>query len=82
MKKIVFVTGTRADYGKLKSLILQLEKLNSFEILVFVTGMHNLKRYGYTYLELVKDKIKKITRFENQKINDGMDTIISKVSTA
>lgn len=78
MKKIVFVTGTRADYGKLKSLILQLEKLNSFEILVFVTGMHNLKRYGYTYLELVKDKIKKITRFENQKINDGMDTIISK----
>ena len=78
MKKIVFVTGTRADYGKLKSLIIQLEKIKDFKILVFVTGMHNLKRYGYTYLELTKDKIKNIKRFENQKNNDGMDTIISK----
>ena len=26
MKKIVFVTGTRADYGKLKSIILNFQK--------------------------------------------------------
>lgn len=78
MKKIVFVTGTRADYGKLKSLIIRLQKNNEFKILVFVTGMHNLKRYGYTYIELTKDKIQNLYRFENQKNDDGMDTIVSK----
>lgn len=78
MKKIVFVTGTRADYGKLKSLIIKLQKNSEFRILVFVTGMHNLNRYGNTYLELMKDKIQNLYRFENQKNDDGMDTIVSK----
>jgi UDP-N-acetylglucosamine 2-epimerase (hydrolysing) len=55
MKNIVFVTGTRADYGKLKSIILKLEQNKNFKILVFVTGMHNLKIYGSTHDELRKD---------------------------
>ena len=57
MKKIVFVTGTRADYGKLKSIILKLQKIKNFKVSVFVTGMHNLKIYGSTHDELRKDKI-------------------------
>ena len=78
MKKIVFVTGTRADYGKLKSIILKLEKIKNFKVSVFVTGMHNLKIYGSTHDELRKDKIKNIVRFKNQNNNDSMDSIISK----
>ena len=78
MKKIVFVTGTRADYGKLKSIILELEKIKNFKISVFVTGMHNLKIYGSTHDELRKDKVKNIVRFKNQNNNDSMDNIISK----
>ncbi len=78
MKKIVFVTGTRADYGKLKSIILKLQKIKNFKVSVFVTGMHNLKIYGSTHDELRKDKIKNIARFKNQNNNDSMDSIISK----
>ena len=26
MKKIVFITGTRADYGKIKSILINLQK--------------------------------------------------------
>ncbi len=78
MKKIVFVTGTRADYGKLKSIILKLERIKNFKVSVFVTGMHNLKIYGSTHDELRKDKIKNIVRFKNQNNNDSMDSIISK----
>ena len=78
MKKIVFVTGTRADYGKLKSIILKLEQNKNFKILVFVTGMHNLKIYGSTHDELRKDKIQNMVRFKNQNNNDSMDSIISK----
>ena len=42
-KKIIFISGTRADFGKLKSLILNLQNHKNFEIFVFVTGMHLLK---------------------------------------
>lgn len=76
MKKIVFVTGTRADYGKLKSIILTLQKKKTFKVYLFVTGMHNLKIFGSTYLEIVQDKIKNITRFNNQSVNEPMDNVL------
>ena len=78
MKKIVFVTATRADYGKMKSLIAGMQKNKDYEVLVFVTGMHNLKKFGSTYKEVYKNKIKNIYKFKNQKLNDNMDYILSK----
>ena len=77
-KKIVFVTGTRADYGKLKSIIKIVQNNNKFEAVVFVTGMHNLSSYGNTHTELNKDKIKNLFKFKNQVKNDSMDIIVSK----
>lgn len=35
MKKILFVTGTRADYGKIKSLVVNLQKKKFFQGLCF-----------------------------------------------
>lgn len=60
MKKIVFVTGTRADYGKIKSVMKILDNENNYEVYVYVTGMHLLKKYGSTYLEIEKDNFKNI----------------------
>ncbi len=60
VKKIVFVTGTRADYGKMKSLMRMLEKSNKFEVFIFVCGMHLSKRFGSTYEEVLKDGYKNI----------------------
>ena len=54
-KKIVFLTGTRADYGKIKSIIQKLTKSNKFKIYIFVTGMHLQRKYGLTYKEIFKD---------------------------
>jgi UDP-N-acetylglucosamine 2-epimerase (hydrolysing) len=73
MKKILFVTCTRADYGKLKSIILNTQKNKKFNTKVFVSGMHNLKKYGSTYQELEVDKIKGIYRYNNQSRNMFMD---------
>ena len=75
-KKILFVTCTRADYGKLKSLIINIQKNNNFISKVFVSGMHTMKRYGSTYEELVKDKIRGIYRYSNQTKNMRMDEIL------
>ena len=80
MKKVVFITGTRADYGKLKSIILKLQSKNKIKAHLYVTGMHNLKMYGATYDEIAKDKIKNVKRFQNQIPFDPMDKIFSKTS--
>jgi len=53
IKKILFLTGTRADYGKLKPLIRLCEA--HFETHLFVCGMHLLKEYGETYNEVIRD---------------------------
>lgn len=60
MKKIVFITGTRADYGKLKALIRMVEDSADFEAYIYVSGMHLLEIFGNTYEEIVKDGYKNI----------------------
>lgn len=56
--KILFITGSRADYGKLKSLIGASEEY--FETHVFVCGMHLLEKYGNTYTEIIHDGYKNV----------------------
>lgn len=53
IKTIVFITGTRADYGKLKSLIKETQK--HFKTHVYVCGMHLLPEYGSTYNDIIND---------------------------
>lgn len=79
MKRIVFLTGTRADYGKLKSLMKKVEESDKFELHVFVTGMHMLKKYGSTYHEIEKDGFKNVYKYINQKSNSNhhMDIALS-----
>ena len=60
MKRIIFVTGTRADYGKLKPLMMAVEQSIDFELHVYVTGMHLLAEYGSTFKEIVKDGYNRI----------------------
>ena len=78
MKNITFITGTRADYGKIKSLVIELQKKRSkFKTNLIITGMHNVKNYGNTKDEIDKDKIKNCYRFNNQSQNKNMDIIFA-----
>lgn len=78
-KKILFITGTRADYGKLKPLMLNIENSENFECHIFATGMHTLSRYGLTYDEIRKTGFKNIFTYINQdaSCNISMDIILS-----
>lgn len=60
MRRIVFITGTRADYGKLKALIRRVEDAEGFEAYVYVSGMHLLDAFGNTYNEILKDGYKNV----------------------
>jgi UDP-N-acetylglucosamine 2-epimerase (hydrolysing) len=78
MKKILFLTGTRADFGKIKSLMQILENHQGFEVFVFVTGMHLQKEYGYTLLEIERCGFSNVYTFENQTHETTMDLTLAK----
>ncbi|MDA1330221.1 MAG: UDP-N-acetylglucosamine 2-epimerase [Chloroflexi bacterium] len=80
-RKVVFLTGTRADFGKLKPLMNCLRKSSDFEVHVFVTGMHMLSKYGYTCEEVVKAGFTNIYKYINQNSSDSMDHILAKTIT-
>ena len=77
-KKILFLTGTRADFGKIKPLITILESDSEFEVFVFVTGMHLLEEYGYTLLEVQRCGFANIHTFENHTHETTMDLTLAK----
>jgi len=78
MKRILFLTGTRADFGKLKSLMRKIDASNEFELYVFITGMHLLAKYGATYIEVEREGFKNIYKYINQNKHDTMDMVLSK----
>jgi len=78
MKKILFLTGTRADFGKIKSLIAVLDTHQDFEVFVFVTGMHLQKEYGYTLLEIERCNFINVHTFENHTHETTMDLTLAK----
>ncbi len=59
MRKVLFVSSSRADYGLLRDLILETQKINP-ETYLMVTGSHLSKEFGETIFEIKKDKIRKI----------------------
>lgn len=81
MKKIMFLTGTRADYGKIKSLMNKVRNDSNFELYLFVTGMHLLSRYGSTWREIEKDGFKNVYHYINQNQNTPMDMALSNTIT-
>ncbi|WP_037316541.1 UDP-N-acetylglucosamine 2-epimerase [Salegentibacter sp. Hel_I_6] len=77
-KKILFLTGTRADFGKIKSLIQSLEQHSNFEVFVFVTGMHLQWEYGYTLLEIERCNFSNVHTFGNHTHETTMDLTLAK----
>ena len=76
MRKVLFITSSRADYGLLRSVILETQKLNK-ETYLLVTGSHLSYEFGNTVKEINKDNIKKTIKrvildkkFRENKINN------------
>ena len=81
MKRILFLTGTRADFGKLKPLMMAVEKDPNFESTIFVTGMHTLKRYGSTSFEVQRAGFAHIHVYHNQASGEAMDLVLANTIT-
>ena len=56
--KIFVITGSRAEYGLLKPLIIRLDKEKRFDMKLIVTGMHLKNFFGNTIEEIINDGMK------------------------
>lgn len=58
MKKILYVTGTRADYGLMKSVLNEINNHPNLSLEIAVTGMHLMSEFGNTLDNIKKDNYK------------------------
>ncbi len=57
-RKVVYITGTRADYGVMRSTLDVIRKYPKLDLELIVVGMHLSKFFGHTIDEIKKDKFK------------------------
>tara|TARA_B110001450_G_scaffold1420_1_gene1653 strand:+ start:2748 stop:3887 length:1140 start_codon:yes stop_codon:yes gene_type:complete len=80
MKKILIITERRADFSRFKPIIKLIQKDKKLDYQLIVTGLHLVKKYGYTVNEINKDKFKifsKFKMFDNEYFikNDGAEMV-------
>ncbi|WP_225028846.1 UDP-N-acetylglucosamine 2-epimerase [Xinfangfangia pollutisoli] len=76
-RSILFLTGTRADFGKLEPLAAAARDAGH-RVSFFVTGMHMLDRYGLTKLEVARMPGVGVYDFVNQRSGDPQDIVLAK----
>ncbi|GJL89352.1 MAG: UDP-N,N'-diacetylbacillosamine 2-epimerase (hydrolyzing) [Minwuia thermotolerans] len=62
-RRIVYVTGTRADYGLMRETLRRIDAHPALDLSLFVTGMHLLPAYGETVQEIVADGLSVAARW-------------------
>lgn len=79
MKKLAYITGSRAEYGIMKRLLKKIYNSNEIELTIVATGMQVDKKYGNTYKIIEEDGFKidkliviKIDNSDNSKILNSM----------
>ena len=63
-RKIMFLTGTRADFGHQKPLIDKCIE-EGYDVSIFVTGMHLDDKYGHTYDEIHEFGYRNLSLYQN-----------------
>ena len=79
-RHLLFVTGTRADFGKLEPLAAAARD-SGHRVAFFVTGMHMLDRYGLTKHEVHRMPGVAVHEFLNQRPGDAQDIVLAKTVT-
>lgn len=54
MRKVCYISGTRADFGLMRSTLQKIHQAEVLQLSIVVTGMHLLPEYGFTEREIVE----------------------------
>jgi UDP-N-acetylglucosamine 2-epimerase (hydrolysing) len=76
-KRIGFLTGTRADYGKQKSLIKILAEDEKYSVSILVFGMHLMTKYGFTVSQILEDKLAEVFTFPQTSHETQMEIALA-----
>ena len=69
--RIAIVTGSRAEYGLLRSTLEAIQKHQQLQLQLVVTGMHLLKKFGYTIDEIRRDGWRIDAKIKMQRGSDS-----------
>ncbi|MGN1063149.1 MAG: UDP-N-acetylglucosamine 2-epimerase [Alphaproteobacteria bacterium] len=78
MLNVSFLSGTRADYGKIKPYIDFLLMRSMYRVHIFITGMHPQEKYGHTMQEIIADYDKTCHLVIDEKMRES-STVLENV---
>jgi UDP-N-acetylglucosamine 2-epimerase (hydrolysing) len=81
-REVLFVTGTRADFGKQRDIMLAVQDSPNLSARVVVTGMHLLRRYGYTVHEIERAGLRRLHLIPNQFEGEPTALVLSNTIAA
>lgn len=76
-KNIVVFTGSRSDYGLLKNIIKKLNFFSFLNIKVIAGPDHFENKFGFTFREILDDKIKISYKIKNNKLKKNFNQKLS-----
>lgn len=79
-KKILYISGTRADYGLMREVLRAIKKCPSLDLKIAVCGMHLMEEFGRTINEVKKDDFK-IHRIEVVPERDDKESVANFIGT-
>lgn len=79
-RHLLFLTGTRADFGKLQPLAVAARDAGH-RVMFFITGMHMMDRYGLTVNEVRRLAGVGFQEFVNQAEGDAQDQVLARTIT-
>lgn len=71
VRRVAVITGTRAEYGLLRSTIEAVRRRKSLKLQLVATGMHLLKKFGHTIDDITTDGWNIDARVPMQRGDDG-----------
>ena len=79
MRKILYISGSRADYGPARRLLLDIQRNSDFELGVLVTGMHLDPNHGETWLEIEEDGLNIVTKVHGRMAGDSLGAMSASI---
>jgi UDP-N-acetylglucosamine 2-epimerase (non-hydrolysing)/GDP/UDP-N,N'-diacetylbacillosamine 2-epimerase (hydrolysing) len=76
---VLYISGTRADYGPARRLLQGIHTHPGFELSVLVTGMHLDPEHGETWGEIERDGLRIAERLQGRVSGDSLEAMAASV---
>lgn len=80
-RKVAYISGTRADYGLMRSTLHEIEKTGKLSLSIIATGMHLSRDFGYTIREIERDAFRISARIPSLRPEDTGAGMLRSFST-